>query len=53
MVSGGGGSGSVVPAYVSPPFWGIRDRMGLPRPQPTSANCSSAESTWEDAWDYF
>jgi len=31
-VSGGGGSGSVSPAYVSEPFWAIRDKMGLPRP---------------------
>lgn len=28
----GDGSGVVKAAYITTPFWGIRDRLGLPRP---------------------
>lgn len=32
VIFAGDGSGTVVPAYVISPFWGIRDRLGFPRP---------------------
>lgn len=32
VIFAGDGSGTVVPAYVVSPFWGIRDRLGFPRP---------------------
>ena len=36
----GGGSGQVIPYYVSSPYDAIRDRLGLAPPPPAANNCS-------------
>ena len=47
----GGGSGSVVPAYVPTPFDVIRAKLHLPgRPPPAPANCSGRK--WDVGVDY-
>ena len=40
----------VIPSYISPPFWGVRDRLGFPRPD---KSCPEAQGKWEDGIDYY
>jgi beta-glucosidase len=47
-ITGGGGSGSVFPSYVSTPFEAILNKLGIQNPSPLSFNCSTGDDLLVD-----